>query len=248
VPGPGITVQLPAAALLGRPELQALLSKQPRVLTAQQGEQRTLLVSWEPEELAAAVPFLTLLETIAGREAWYNGGRRPWNELFGFLPCYQRRQTTAQPERYCFWGQDGILNVFGCIKSRMPWSVAADWCRLGRFESPTSFLFDRERIGQELAARLYPFRFCPALDQAYLREAQRQFPERAVVVPEGPWSYQEADADSPGGLEVALPAGPGDPAPRVVRVDGVQPSDPELGLELVRLALLECGRDRTGIA
>ena len=240
----GITVLFPEDELKSNPQLQELLRSESGFGMVVLEGRAWLKLNWEQQDLARAVPVVQALQLIADRRAFFNGARRPWNEIFGFMSCFERRNATPSPKSYCFFGKDRMLNIFGCIKSRMPWCIDADWGKMGKFIDSRTFVFNREAILRELVDRLAPFRFCPALDRRYLAAVQQLLPAQAVIEPGGHWEYREAEPGTMEALEVTVnqPAPDGSIVPIKKLVHGVQPVGVELGLEIVRLALTNSGR------
>lgn len=112
-----------------------------------------------------------------------NGEPATFQALFGFLWCYQERQSSFKPELYCFgYERDWDLNLWGCTQARLPFHENAEWFSYGKWlNKDGDWQFDKDRIRHELQIALYQYRYCPAINLDLVEEVLDAIP--AVVNP-----------------------------------------------------------------
>lgn len=141
-------------------------AKHPSFKQFGEGKKAVYRVTYERSDLIAATELLEYLKGWRRRVVYVGEQKVPWDSVFGFLWCFQRKQGCFKPEYYCFgYENEWEFNIWGCIQARLPFKEGAEWFCWGRFiNDQGDWQFNKERICHEIQKNLHPYRFCPALD------------------------------------------------------------------------------------
>lgn len=150
------------------------------------------------------------MEVVENLKGWRNrfvyadGEKVTWDSVFGFSWCYAKRNSSYQPELYCFgYEQDWQFNIWGCIQANLPF-FRGDWGSWGRWvNNKGEWEFDKDRIKHELVRNLYQARFCPALQPDLVDAAIAAIPERVNPARDKDWEFEE-DWSGQGSLVVTI--------------------------------------------
>jgi hypothetical protein len=180
----------------------------PAFATCVRGKKRWYLASWPEGSFLQVLRLAELLTGIRNRRCYHNGAEMPWDEVFGFAWCAQRRDAAYQPVEYCFGKDEKRLNPWGCKQARMDWGEWAPWLSYGEFrrtgmlKGTYVWVFDKARIRHEIAANIHRFRFCPHLRPRLVDAVLRALPDKVEVTPDGPWKYSRAYEETPGSIKM----------------------------------------------
>jgi hypothetical protein len=170
------------------------------------GEGKKLLnrVMFEESEKENIAELAKLMKGWRNRTIYINGEKVPWNSVFDFLNCYDRRSASYRPDYYCFdYEEDWALNIWGCLHSQMTFNEHSDWFSWGVFDKKGSFHFDKDRIRHTLEKNLFPYRLCPSMDTERLSHILEIFPDSINPKKDKNWKYiLDWNGDMEGGMKV----------------------------------------------
>jgi hypothetical protein len=169
-----------------------------------EGKKALYRATYSPAELDSATELLEYVKGWRRRAVYVDGEKVPWDSVFKFVWCYNRRASSFKPEFYCFgYDEPHQLNPWGCIQTDLPFREHANWCTWGRWVSKRGdWEFDKERIRHELERGLYSFRFCPALQLQLVEETLAAFPDKVNPKKDKDWKFVERWGDDAPGLVV----------------------------------------------
>jgi len=123
----------------------------------------------------------------------------------------------------------------------MDWEEGASWMSLGCFRDDATFVFDKQRIAEQLSSNLSDAAACPHLNREYVRKAFECLPSRAGIW--GRWRYREANAGDAGAVTVKVTRYVhGCAISANATVNGVDPEGTREALKIVRKAAKLSGR------
>ena len=80
---------------------------------------------------------MELVEHLKGwrkRVVYVDGEKVPWDSVFSFIWCFEKRKSSFKPDLYCFGYEDEWqINIWGCIRSDLPFTENANWCEWGHW-------------------------------------------------------------------------------------------------------------------
>ena len=177
-PGKGITIEFPYSsahtfALAIKSALSFSTFKQYGV-----DKKSIYRVSFDPNEMNSAIDLLEHLKNWRRRTVYLDGERVTWESVFSFAECYESRKSSIKPEFYCFgYEHEYRYNIWGCIQAHLPFARYSKWFCWGRWlNKKGDWEFDKERIRHDLQRKLYPYRFCPAMNQEHIEDALSALP------------------------------------------------------------------------
>jgi double zinc ribbon protein len=177
-PGKGITIEFPysSAQTFGF----AIQSAQAFSTFKQYGIDKKAIyrVTFEPSAMDSALELLDHLKNWKRRTVYVDGEKVTWDSVFSFAWCYEKRKSSFKPEFYCFgYEQEYQYNIWGCIQAHLPFARYSKWFCWGRWLNKNGdWEFDKDRIRHELQRALYPYRFCPAMNQEHIDDALSALP------------------------------------------------------------------------
>jgi hypothetical protein len=125
----------------------------------QYGDNRkaTYRVTFPPDEIANALELVEHMKGWRRRAVYVDGEKVPWNSVFDFAWCFERKQSSFRPELYCFGYEDSYqINIWGCIQANMPFVEHANWFTWGQWlNKKGDWTFDKDRIRHELQKNLH---------------------------------------------------------------------------------------------
>lgn len=159
-------------------------------------------VSLSQQDLADASELLDQLKGWRRRTVYVDGQKVPWDTVFAYSWCYERKKASYKPELYCFgYENDYEFNIWGCTQARLPFSENSEWCTWGRWVSSRGeWEFDKQRITHELQRSLYSVRYCPALQPKLVEDVLAALPAIVNPTSDKNWKFIErwGDDSSPG--------------------------------------------------
>ena len=191
------------------------------------------------------------LEGIRNRKIYINGKEEGWWDVFAFLSCASRRKTSYKPAEYCFGVEDRRLNLWGCTQLSMDWNDFAIWLSYGSFQKSSKgnnlyvWIFDKERILQELNNKLFRYRFCPHINTNLIQTILELLPSEVEVSPSTEeWSFRSSSEKVPGSVTIYEnhgEAGAGVSWSATYCVFGVQPRGNQFAIKILKEAFTRCG-------
>lgn len=161
----------------------------------QYGEDKKALyrVTFEPHEMDLATELAEHLKGWRRRTVYVDGEKVTWESVFSFTWCYARKRASFKPELYCFgYENEYEFNVWGCIQAHLPFTENGQWFCWGAWlNNKGDWKFDKERIRHELQKTLYPYRFCPALQQGLLEDVLNALPDVVNPNKDKNWRFVE---------------------------------------------------------
>ena len=164
-----------------------------------EGKDARYRVSYASEDFVEAIPLVEQLKGWRKRAVYVDGEQLPWDAVFGFLWCYNRRLGSYEPERYCF-GAEGEwqANLWGCIQAEMPFRAGAAWLTWGRWLTEDGdWQFDRERILHGLRRQLHRYRFWPLLEMPFVENVVSALPTVVKPKRDRGWTFVRGWAGGP---------------------------------------------------
>ncbi|MBI3042758.1 MAG: zinc ribbon domain-containing protein [Betaproteobacteria bacterium] len=220
----------------------------PTFLVATRINKSWYLAAWPEQAFASALKLGRLLSGIRNRRCYHNGAEIPWEQLFGFAWCAQRREAAYRPIEYCFGKDENRVNPWGCKQARMDWTEWATGFSYGQFKSAgilkqkRVWVFDKAWIGHELAANLHRYEYCPYIRRSLAEAVLRALPDEVEVTGEAPWKYSQSFEERPGSINVVeVENSGGFEFKREYFADGVRPKGLGILEEVLRNAFAEAG-------
>lgn len=147
----------------------------------QYGEDKKAIyrVTFPPQEIDTSTQLIEYLKGWRRKTVYVDGEKVMWESVFSFIWCYERKNASFKPELYCFgYENEYDFNVWGCIQAHMPFSDHGQWFCWGTWlNNKGDWKFDKEHILHELQRTLYPYRFCPALQQELIKDVLKALPD-----------------------------------------------------------------------
>jgi hypothetical protein len=171
-----------------------------------EGRKATYRVTVAPQDLAQLTDLIGYVKGWRRRDVYVDGEKLPWDAVFRYTWCYERRAASFKPQFYCFgYEERGQLNPWGCIQARLPFDEHQEWCTWGRWLNKRGdWRFDKERIQHELQKSLFQYRFCPAIDLALVDRVLEAFPETVNPNGDRDWKFVQTWDDNAAGLVVTV--------------------------------------------
>lgn len=137
---------------------------------------------------------------------YVDGEKVPWDSVFSFIWCFEKRKSSFKPDLYCFGYEDEWqINIWGCIRSDLPFTENANWCEWGQWKNKRGdWEFDKDRIRHELQKNLYPYRYCPVIQLDLAQESLAALPDKVNPNRDKNWKFIESWGDETGGLAVTI--------------------------------------------
>jgi hypothetical protein len=165
-----------------------------------EGKKSVYRIALTPQEMDLALELVEYLKGWRRRTVYVDGEKVPWDSVFSFAWCYNKRVSSFKPEFYCFGYENTYqLNIWGCIQANLPFVEHAQWLTWGRWVSKDGdWEFDKERLRHELQKNLYPYRFCPAIQLGLVEEVLEALPARVNPKKDKDWKFVQSWDDTPG--------------------------------------------------
>ena len=159
-----------------------------------------------PEKIEKTIELVEYVRNWKSARIYLDGERTTWNSVYGFLWCYQERNSSYRPEQYCFgYEQSHQFNLWGCMQARMSFNEYGEWLCFGRWVGKDgTWKFDKDRIRHELEKKLFDYRFCPAFNSSLIEDVLRTIPDTVNPQRTKDWKFLEdwAGDETSGGLVV----------------------------------------------
>jgi hypothetical protein len=248
IPKTGFAIEFCESTSGGFPAALDCAKNAQTFLTAIRNKKSWYLALWPEQSFAAVSKLAQLLSGIRNRRCYHSGTEIPWDQLFGFAWCAQRRETAYRPIEFCFGKDDNRINPLGCKQSHMDWTEWAAWFSYGQFKSAGIFkqkyvwVFDKARIGHEVATNLHRYRFCPYLRRSLIDAVLHALPDEVEVTRDSPWKFSQSFEEKPGSIKVVEVERSGDVEyKREYFADGVRPKGLGILEEVLKNAFAEAG-------
>jgi len=210
IPTTGVTIEFAESTAGGFPLAVKVQQSAPINASCIKGKKEWYMASWPITEISQAIKLVENLKGLRNRKVYVDGEELQWENVFGFMYCYNLREQAYRPFEYCFGLDEKRLNIWGCKQARMEWVEWANFFTYGTFKETRSlmkkqaiFTFDKKRIRHELETNLFKCRFCPHLNSDLIEAIINEFPNE--VTPSeggGEWGFQRDYKESPGSLKI----------------------------------------------
>ncbi len=172
------------------------------------GEGKKLLyqVTVDPREIESTLELVELMKGWRRRAVYVDGEKTPWDAVFGFGWCYEKRKGSYRPDFYCFgYENDYQFNLWGCLQAGMPFSDHANWFTWGRWlNKHGDWEFDKARIRHELEKMLFRVRFCPAMQDSPALAVLDALPDKVNPNNDKNWKFVQSYDESASGLRMTV--------------------------------------------
>lgn len=208
IPRTGLAIEFAESTAASFPKALEIARVSSGFQSCQKNKKYWYLATYPSNALIDAIPLSRALSGIRNRLLHLDGKETPWDEVFGFAWCAERRETAYRPIEYCFGKDENRLNPWGCKQANMDWSDWAKWFCYGRWEKAGMFggkvkwRFDKERIRHELSTNLFRFRFCPHLRTDLADAILKYLPETITPETDRNWGFHKSFDETPGAVKV----------------------------------------------
>jgi hypothetical protein len=149
--------------------------------------------------------------------------------------CIKCRNSSDNPQTYCFGLPDGPINPWGCRFSKMPWQAGAEWLKLGSFSDEATYIFDKKAIAEQLSINLAEVLDCPHINTDYTEKSFDALPKRVTIGER--WDYNQTDHNTAGSVTIKTTDYiHGCPVAKTVTVDAIAPIGIRDALKIIRKA------------
>lgn len=154
------------------------------------------------QELMSILDLVTNLSPMRNKFLYLDGKKINWNDIFGFVSCYSKKEECYKPEYYCFgYDEEWNLNPWGCLKAGLSFNGHGDWYKWGKWlNKEGDWAFDKQRIRHELERNLYGCRYCPALDLKLVEKVILALPDVINPSKNKDWEFEQSWNDADEGL------------------------------------------------
>lgn len=207
IPPFGITVEFPYSSSQSFDFAVEESKKHPSFKQFGEGKKVVHRVTYKQEEMEAAAKLAEYLKGWRTRVVYVDGKKTTWDSVFSFTWCFEKKQASYKPEFYCYgYENEWQQNIWGCINSQLSFRDRDEWFCWGEFtDKKGTWKFDKDRIRHELEKNLFPYRFCPAFDEARLEAMLDAFPDEVNPIKDNNWKFVESwDEDNTPGLLVTV--------------------------------------------
>lgn len=208
IPEKGLAIEFAESTAAVFPKALEIAKVSSGFQSCQKNKKIWYLATYPSDALADATPLCVALSGIRNRRLYIDGKETPWDEVFGFVWCAERRSTAYRPVEYCFGKDENRINPWGCRQANMDWSEWSRWFCYGQWEKGGIFggkilwRFDKDRIRHELATNLFRYRFCPHLHTDLSSAVLKHLPETINPESDHAWGYRRAYEQVPGSIKV----------------------------------------------
>jgi hypothetical protein len=84
----------------------------------------------------------------------------------------------------------------------MDWTAGADWFRQGHFRDNSTFVFDKNKLVNNVTKSFLKCKDCPYINIDYIETAFDLLPSRASII--GRWTHHKAERHSPNAQKLAV--------------------------------------------
>ncbi|MFH1681090.1 MAG: hypothetical protein ABIH26_10655 [Candidatus Eisenbacteria bacterium] len=141
--------------------------------------------------------FLKLANLVRGWKSFrlsVNGREETWRSFFyGGYYCYEDRQSSPNPNQYCFGESCEWFNWWGCHRLGFGFYNEDDWMRCGHMTEDEVFVLDKDRLRRLLLSRLRSHAFCPVINRKAILERIDLLPDRIDPRANPDWEYYYLD-------------------------------------------------------
>lgn len=242
-PTEGISIEFPESQLGNFDAALKAARAAQRFQECVRDKTRWFLCTWPKDRMLEVAKMADLLKGEERRKAYVAGKPTDWDDLFGFVPCMQQRQSAYLPAEHCFGVDENILNIWGCKENGMHWSEFSQWFTFGHFKQKDVFVFDKKKIQAELEAASHRYRFCPFLRLPLIKTLLQLFPEEVTISRKSGWKYRGNAQETPNSIKVTIQEATADGAPvlREIYARGVAPIGFAVAKDMLRQAFSKCG-------
>jgi hypothetical protein len=181
--------------------------------------------------------FLRLANLVRGWKSfrlYVNGREESWRSFFyGGYYCYEDRQSSLNPNQYCFGESCEWFNWWGCHRLGFGFYNEDDWMRSGHMTEDEVFVLDKDRLRRLLLSRLRSHAFCPIINRKAILERIELLPDRIDPRGNPDWEYYyldwREDPNTPPAAAVPICQQTSSLVTRMVPPDVEIPSPPDRG-------------------
>ncbi|MBM3321700.1 MAG: hypothetical protein FJY73_13640 [Candidatus Eisenbacteria bacterium] len=181
--------------------------------------------------------FLRLANLVRGWKSfrlYVNGREESWRSFFyGGYYCYEDRQSSPNPNQYCFGESCEWFNWWGCHRLGFGFYNEDDWMRSGHMTEDEVFVLDKDRLRRLLLSRLRSHAFCPIINRKAILERIDLLPDRIDPRANPDWEYYyldwREDPNTPPAAAVPICHQTSSLVTRMVPPDVEIPSPPDRG-------------------
>ena len=208
IPSAGLAIEFAESTAASFPKALEIAKASSGFQNSQRNKKNWYLAVYPSGALTEAIPLSAALSGIRNRRLYLDGKEMPWDEVFGFVWCAERRATAYRPIEYCFGKDENRINPWGCKQANMEWTEWSRWFCYGQWEKAGIFggkvlwRFDKERIRHELATNLFRYRFCPHLRTDISGSILKHLPETITPESDRDWGYRRGYEQVPGSIKV----------------------------------------------
>jgi hypothetical protein len=210
IPSVGLAIEFPESTAALFPKALEIARTSSGFQTCKKNKKNWYLAVYPSNALMEAIPLSAALSGIRNRRLYLDGKETPWNEVFGFVWCAERRAAAYRPVEYCFGGDENRLNPWGCKQANMEWTEWSRWFCYGKWEKSgmlggkIQWRFDKERISHDLATNLFRFRFCPHLQTELSDSVLKYIPDTITPQSDPNWGFRRVSEEMPGSIKVTV--------------------------------------------
>jgi len=178
-PPKGITVEFPSSRYASFECAVAEAKKFPTFSHLVVGNPSVYRVNCDLDSIMELLPLVVQMKGWIARTVYLDGEKVPWDSVFSFAGCFERKKVSYRPELYCLgYEYTTSQNIWGCMNAHLPFHEHADWFSWGRWlNTKGDWEFDKNKIRDALEKNLFPYRFCPALQLDLVEKVLSLFPD-----------------------------------------------------------------------
>ncbi len=205
-PGQGITIEFPPTTAQSFEFALAEAQKLPGFHQVGGDKKALYRVTIDPRETESTLSLVEQMKGWRRRSVYVDGEKVPWDAVFGFLSCHERRRGSYRPDHYCFgYENEWEFNLWGCLKAGMPFTDHAHWFTWGRWLTKKGdWEFDKDRIRHELEKTLYRVRFCPAMQDSLAIAVLDALPDTVNPNRNHNWKFVQSWDKNAQGLRIVI--------------------------------------------
>lgn len=151
-------------------------------------------ITIQPHEIELTSELLEHLKGWRKRTVYVNGEKVPWDTVFSFTWCYEKKKSSFKSEYYCFgYENEYQFNTWGCIQANLPFTEFSPMFSWGSWlNNKGDWKFDKERIRFELQKTLFRYQYCPAMRPDLIQDVLNALPNVVNPIKDKNWKFVES--------------------------------------------------------